>query len=158
MTWAPRIQEVDMRFLTGVIIAAALAGAAESGPLGNFECVALKDTASLEIASGKIKINNIRFQEIEDPVFNTDGLRVYEVTYSATNSGNRPYHMSGQFAVFGPEGKLLASLEASPSMDFIGPGKSAQADGEVYVVPGSMQTAETVCFNFVGKSDPALPG
>lgn len=147
-----------MRFLTGVFVTAALAGGAEAGTLGNFECVALKDTASLEIAAGKIKINNIRFQEIADPVFNIDGLRVYEVTYSAVNSGDRPYHMSGQFAVFGPEGKLLASLEASPSMDFIGPGRTAQADGEVYVVPGSMQTAETVCYNFVGKSTPALPG
>lgn len=147
-----------MRFLTGVVIAAAIASGAEAGALGNFKCIALKDTASLEIAAGKIKINNIRFQEIADPVFNIEGLKVFEVTYSAVNAGDRPYHMSGQFAVFGPEGKLLASLEASPSMDFIAPGKSAQADGEIYVVPGSMQTAETVCYNFVGKSSSALPG
>lgn len=146
-----------MRILIGVV-AAAIAGSAEAGTLGNFDCVALKDAGSLVVAAGPVKANNFVLGEIADPIFNVDGLRVFEVTYSVVNSGDRPYHISGQFAVFGPAGRLLASLEASPSMDFVAPGRSAQADGEVYVVPGSMQTAETVCYNFVGKSTPALPG
>lgn len=146
-----------MRILIGAL-AVAIAGSAEAGTLGNFDCIPLSGAGGLVVSAGPVKLNNFVLGEKRDPIFNVDGLRVFEVTYSVVNSGDRPYHMSGQFAVFGPEGKLLASLEASPSMDFIAPGASTQADGEVYVLPGSMQTAETVCYNFVGKSTPALPG
>lgn len=146
-----------MRIFAG-IVAAVMAGSAQAGTLGNFECIPLKDAGSLIVAAGKIKINNIAFREKDDPIFNADGLRVFEASYSVQNDGAGPYHMSAQFAIFGPEGKLLAALEASPGADYLSANSSVMAKGEVYVVPGSMQTAETVCYNFVGKSAPALPG
>lgn len=131
--------------LCSLIYVLAFSASAEEGasPAGDFNCFERTAFQEASADTPRIRINNFSIRETKS--FLSNGAFAVEVSYAVANRMEKPVSISADFALFDARDRLLAALNAGPSLDTVQPGKTETGAGSTLVEQGTLGQAEKIC-------------
>ncbi len=115
---------------------------------GNFYCGAIADwdLANFRL-SPDLVVNNFVFDQRNS--FLVSGLKVLELTYSATSRSNDPTSFNSQVVALTSNSGLVAAFEVNPVFDLLSSKTTETLSGDTYILPIAWSQIENFCIAFV---------